>query len=74
MVSIRLPGMVGEKKLVLPDWQPDVSEGEVLEIKDVKRLEELYNGISHKIEKLQESTAALREYQKEIGGLGGGGS
>ena len=54
MVSIQFPGG-NEKKLEFTQWVPDQSEEVIQKITDAKRLEEIINEITHKIEKLEQS-------------------
>ena len=64
MVSIQFPG-AAEKRLEFTQWVPDMPEEQVRKITDAKRLEEVLNEINHKIEKLEESQLALKEFQEE---------
>eukprot|EP00392_Amoebophrya_sp_AT5.2_P005291 g5300.t1 len=64
MVSIKFPHEDFERKLELPQWLPDQSDEEILNVQNVKHLECLFNELDLKISKLTESNAALKEWIK----------
>ena len=65
MFSIKLPGMPAERTVPTPVWTPEISDEEVKKIENLTILEEMYNHLQTKIEKLGESNQALKECIKE---------
>ncbi|CAD7944358.1 unnamed protein product [Amoebophrya sp. A120] len=65
MVSIKFPGESFERKLELPQWIPDETDDQILEIKNAKQLESLLDELMHKMYRLEDSNKQLKEFIQE---------